>query len=776
MRIIIAVVVIATGVATPAFSQKSIKKPAASERGVPTVNSATPSKTEIQSQMNEATNDLTKQIADLQKQLKATTDPDEKKSLQEQVTMLQKQVTMMQGLNKNLSGMSSNVFKQAAEEGSTTVPIRDATRISIIPKKKLSEAELAMFIKNVHAGVEKLIPAAEKAEALNMYNETKARYKSTAIIANAANGCWMLGHWEKALYIMGRACSDDITDADNLNNYAAFLIMAGGEQAALPILEYLNEQYPNNSTILNNIGQAWYGLGELDQAKKFLSSATMLYANHSTANSTLSDIAVADNDPATAISELKASLKETYDPEKETQLRKLGYEIKFDDMPPLNYPMEKDPYGFIPLINTWDPNKIQSTVADGQPALALQSYIAEVTKFDGELKNENADLNKKLEEQARKLAGDSAYRRAYLDPYNCPAYLLARRSMDLYCVEHGGLCLKPSKLSPFITGLWLPAQEPFINPKVIKPVIDLVQDCEKIWFREVEVPWAALSKALTATKPSENCADEDAKMDAFLAKQKEIYERGVKLIQAEFSKQSDAVTNYIKYSIYGDTDDPDDFGLTMYLIAESDHILNRRRNRNHYYNLVNSLLIKGDKYQQRYQSNCKKNSDPDPEPDASDDVLAPLKVRTLECKYIKHVKTPGYKFKLKCNTVEEEIDSKLDKRKPDVPKGSAHNTTRNNSTRGPIQNPHGPNVFLDEIDDPEQQNSNGPLTAEKKDISQFSLEYDKWGNLVGFNFQLSEDGSTLKDPDSVESDIDSRWSWNAVASPKKGHLHNLLLK
>ena len=65
--------------------------------------------------------------------------------------------------------------------------------------------------------MEKIIPrAAEKVEALKIYNETKTQYKSTAIVANAATGCWMLGHWEKALFIMGKVCMDDMNDADNL--------------------------------------------------------------------------------------------------------------------------------------------------------------------------------------------------------------------------------------------------------------------------------------------------------------------------------------------------------------------------------------------------------------------------------------------------------------------------------------------------------------------------------------------------------------------------------
>jgi hypothetical protein len=181
------------------------------------------------------------------------------------------------------------------------------------------------------------------------------------------------------------------------------------------------------------------------------------------ANSTLSDISVANNDPTNAISELKASLKEVYDPEKEGRLRKLGYEIKFADMPPLNYPMENDPYGFLPLINSWDPDKIQSSLADGSAATALQGYLKGIEDFRKELEEESAELDKKLQKRGNRLAIDSPYRREFMDPFNnSPAHLLAAKSLQLYCFENGGLCLKaPHTLSPFITALWLPSQKPY---------------------------------------------------------------------------------------------------------------------------------------------------------------------------------------------------------------------------------------------------------------------------------------------------------------------------
>ena len=207
MRIII-LLLIAITIGTVASSQASKKKAASDNR-------ATPSKNEIQSQMNEATSGIVKEIAELEKQLKTETDEETIKDLKEQIEMLKKQLKMMQGLNKNVSMMSDNAVQEAVEDdGTAAVPKRDITRINMLPKKLLNEAELLLFIKNIQGEVDKIIPPAEKAEALKMYNETKAEYKSTAVIANAASGCWMAGNWEKAIFIMGKVCVDDMSDAE----------------------------------------------------------------------------------------------------------------------------------------------------------------------------------------------------------------------------------------------------------------------------------------------------------------------------------------------------------------------------------------------------------------------------------------------------------------------------------------------------------------------------------------------------------------------------------
>ncbi|HYE56416.1 MAG TPA: tetratricopeptide repeat protein [Chitinophagaceae bacterium] len=102
-----------------------------------------------------------------------------------------------------------------------------------------------------------------------------------SINTTSATGLWLKGKTDMAVYLMGKATAADPYNTDNVNNYASFLTMTSAEEAALPLLQKLNRQFPRNSTILNNIGQAWFGLGDLDKAMKYLDSAVLMFAMHS---------------------------------------------------------------------------------------------------------------------------------------------------------------------------------------------------------------------------------------------------------------------------------------------------------------------------------------------------------------------------------------------------------------------------------------------------------------------------------------------------------------
>ena len=753
---------------------KSALGQAPAEKTVKPVETEMPSKTEIQSQMNEATNEIRKEIADLEKQIASSKDADEIKDLNEQVAVLKKQLSMMEGLNKNMAGMSENVFKAAGDENTgTAIPKRDATRISMIPKKIVSDAELLSFLKNVNSGVERLISPAERTEALNIYSETKAKYKSVAIVANAANGCWMLGHWEKALFIMGKVCIDDVTDADNLNNYAAFLVMTGGEQAAIPILEYLDKKYPVNSTIKNNLGQAWFGLGDLSNANKFLSAATELYPNHSMANSTLAEISVASNDIPKAISFLRASLKENYDPDKEGELAKLGYSITYADMPEFKYPMKADPLGIQPLVESI-PEDYPTRIGDDQTVDVVNRYVRSTVTSNEQFEEENQKLSKKLKDRGRQLSDDSSFRREFLDPHNCPAYKLAARSRLLIWTETFG------NSSPLITQLWLPSQKYFANIKTVKTGQELWRECQDIWTEKVVKPTADLARAWQASKVGDNCSDIDAATEAYLTKKNTIRKQGIQLIKKKVREYSKELDLWVRISLYSTKDDPpknaDD--VTMDLVSELEFTTARNAYRNGELSYFLSMAQEFVEKQGKLRSSCTPGGQiPD---DASGDIIAPLVPAAphspLRCEFKKVLSTPVVVYKFECNTMKETTKRNLKPKKDPVKRGQGQGSGRSNAGGAPLAGGRGPSNFAEYTKPSNENQQLAPLNAENKELSQFSIEYDRWGNLVGLNVQVNEAGTELADPKSSETEMDSRWSWNAIASPRKGFMNKLLVK
>ncbi len=390
-----------------------------------------PTQTEMQVQIREAINQLNIQIIELEKQLadakKNKEDEATIKSLEEQIANLKKQVAMMGGVKTNVSGISEKIIQQAGEK-EAPVPKRDVERIKALPDKILSDSGLYTFIKKIHAGIEKIIPPEERTAALQIYLETKTNYKSVVEINNAATGCWVYGHWEKAVWLSGKVCLDSIADPDMLNNYASFLTMIGAEHAALPILQYLNKKYPKNSTVLNNIGQAWFGLGEVQVAKKFLDSVTMIFPDHSLANLTLSNIYLHQGDSVNGIAALRRSLKNYFTLEKAARIESLGAELDDDDID-FDYPMEDDPLGYEPFLTLMLPTPVSVT----ETPMAIKQWEAfhDATNLLYQRASEEANSAEARTTVFVNKMMDSSYNNPVLTLHNSNAYFKAGRKLPL---------------------------------------------------------------------------------------------------------------------------------------------------------------------------------------------------------------------------------------------------------------------------------------------------------------------------------------------------------
>jgi hypothetical protein len=273
-----------------------------------------PTQAEMQQMMNE-----------VQKQLDNMS-PEEKKMMDSQGI----KIPDFNNIKKSVSGLSNAQLKQAFDDENRVVPLKDAKRIAGIAASPLTTASLPASLLSIHNKVKAQLPASAVSDGEELYQTLVVSYQSN--MGNIAAGLWMAGRVPLALYIMGKACADDPANTDNINNYAAMLSMNEAEQLAVPLLNYLNKNFPRNSTILNNLGQAWFGLGDILKAEKYLDSAIRINTNHPQATFTKSFIEESKGNTAAAVQLVKKSMQHAYTQEKADRLLKFGENMKAGEL------------------------------------------------------------------------------------------------------------------------------------------------------------------------------------------------------------------------------------------------------------------------------------------------------------------------------------------------------------------------------------------------------------------------------------------------------------
>lgn len=228
----------------------------------------------------------------------------------------------------------------AAAVNKDGVPAKNTVFIAAIPNITVTASNLSSYIGTLNEYINKSLSNESKQAGQYFYSGLKSNKYSTSEIANAGVGFWTSGQPEIAVYILGKACSDNNTDDDMLSNFAAMLSMGGAPHRAIPLLEYLSKKYPDNTTILNNLGQAWFYLGETDKANVQLDKAVKAFAYHPQANYTQCLIQESKGNKTAAIEKMKNSLAYSYSLDKVKKLRKLGYSVKGSDM---RKPFRPDP-------------------------------------------------------------------------------------------------------------------------------------------------------------------------------------------------------------------------------------------------------------------------------------------------------------------------------------------------------------------------------------------------------------------------------------------------
>lgn len=228
----------------------------------------------------------------------------------------------------NMPKVSDKQLAAAYHEDGRIFPAKKNGLIASLPKKIFSTEELLAFIKKENNSIASLIKPESKTIADKLVEMFKDDPYYGFMIASAANSLWIGGYDEAAVYLMGRA-TEVLPNADNCNNYAAYLTMMGAAHIAIPVLQKLNSVHRNNSTVLNNLGQAWLQLGDEAKGEKYIDSAIKIYAYHPQANYTKALLEQSRGKTAEAVHALEQSLAHSVTETKLDKLKELDKQHKF---------------------------------------------------------------------------------------------------------------------------------------------------------------------------------------------------------------------------------------------------------------------------------------------------------------------------------------------------------------------------------------------------------------------------------------------------------------
>ena len=230
-------------------------------------------------------------------------------------------------------GITEKQISEFKENKDRIVPVRDDTRINAVLKRDLSDGELKNYCKAVFEAVKKEMNATAVSQAETIYAKLKAKYPSTAAMGNGAISCYLYNLTQQSIYIMGKVCSLDAGDDNNLNNYAALLTNHGVEQGAIPILNYLNRKYAKSPVVLSNLSVAWMGLGDFKMAEKYADSCIRFFpGNAAQAHYVKAIVKENEGNRQSGIEEMKQSIGESYSAEKESILKKMGGKLTAFDV------------------------------------------------------------------------------------------------------------------------------------------------------------------------------------------------------------------------------------------------------------------------------------------------------------------------------------------------------------------------------------------------------------------------------------------------------------
>lgn len=187
------------------------------------------------------------------------------------------------------------------------VPLRDQTKIASISNRAYTPAEIKQQTQGLFTKLMVNAPAEEK----NMINQVITKHHKGDALMAAASTAFLMGHRPAAAGLAMKAVLADEKNLVYQNNLAAILTQTGYPEKAIPYLNTLLALKPGNSTLNNNLGYAWFYLGETDSASKYIQFALRRNPAHAEAQLCAGVIAESQGDDAVAVHGYEEAFTET---------------------------------------------------------------------------------------------------------------------------------------------------------------------------------------------------------------------------------------------------------------------------------------------------------------------------------------------------------------------------------------------------------------------------------------------------------------------------------
>lgn len=199
-------------------------------------------------------------------------------------------------------------------------PVKDLKRLAALPATPPTRQQLLAQTAKMESALKTIAPVQIVQQTENFSASHTAKE-----IQNAGIAGWYNNNPRSALLLTMKAVQKDPDNIQQWNNLATLLNMVGLEHRAIPVLQNCLAQLPNNSTLLNNMGQAYMGLGDLAKARRFLTKCLSIDDMHPEANHSMALMHIYANDYEKAVEYLQKEMEIAHRRSSLAQLVKSGH-------------------------------------------------------------------------------------------------------------------------------------------------------------------------------------------------------------------------------------------------------------------------------------------------------------------------------------------------------------------------------------------------------------------------------------------------------------------